>query len=294
MKLVTWNCNGFRKHTEEVTRLLREVDPDVLCLQETHLTTSVASQLFPERRFEGYTVYTACAQRAFHGTAVLLRSSWAAVSLSDVPFAPDLPLPPPQVTKRTVECFKSVEAAVSAEVCPKRLYEACHAEGRVLALIVTPPDSPPFVLVNVYVPNSGVRQQQLGKLSMRIQWNQYFQEYLQAVQAAVPDLPLVVTGDLNVAKDVYRSYPNYAGATWVERRDFDALLMACRLTDAAAPQGYTFFSSPAMQAKGQGWRLDYVLLSTGTWRVDASRVLREWVPKDHCPIEVECAASVHT
>ena len=47
-KIATWNINSVRLRMPIVERLIMEVAPDVLCLQET----KCPNDLFPRERFE--------------------------------------------------------------------------------------------------------------------------------------------------------------------------------------------------------------------------------------------------
>ena len=71
MKIASWNINSVRFRIEIVARFLREVEPDILCLQET----KVVDQDFPFDRFKrlGYRHNVIHGQRMHHGVAILSR-----------------------------------------------------------------------------------------------------------------------------------------------------------------------------------------------------------------------------
>jgi exodeoxyribonuclease III len=75
MKLITWNINSVRLRLDLVTKLLKEEQPDVLCLQET----KVVNDLFPRDAFTklGYVHQAIHGQKGYHGVA----------TLSKIPFA---------------------------------------------------------------------------------------------------------------------------------------------------------------------------------------------------------------
>ena len=54
MLIATWNVNSIRTRLSQVQDWLKEVQPDLLCLQET----KVIDQLFPKEKLEkdGYQV----------------------------------------------------------------------------------------------------------------------------------------------------------------------------------------------------------------------------------------------
>ena len=71
MKIVSWNINSVRFRIAIVERFLREVEPDILCLQET----KVIDDDFPLEAFRalGYRHIVLHGQRMHHGVAILSR-----------------------------------------------------------------------------------------------------------------------------------------------------------------------------------------------------------------------------
>jgi exodeoxyribonuclease III len=73
MRLVvtTWNINSVRLRINLVTRFLRAVQPDVICLQET----KCPDDKFPLKRFVrlGYVHAAISGQKGYHGVAILSR-----------------------------------------------------------------------------------------------------------------------------------------------------------------------------------------------------------------------------
>lgn len=73
MRLVvtTWNVNSVRLRINLVTRFLRAVQPDVICLQET----KCPDDKFPRKRFAklGYVHAALNGQKGYHGVAILSR-----------------------------------------------------------------------------------------------------------------------------------------------------------------------------------------------------------------------------
>ena len=77
MQIATWNINSVRSRLENLLRYLREVSPDVLCLQELKCT----DEQFPraEIEAEGYTA-AVHGQKGFNGVAILSKRPIEAVS----------------------------------------------------------------------------------------------------------------------------------------------------------------------------------------------------------------------
>lgn len=71
VKIVSWNINSVRFRIEIVEQFLREVAPDILCLQET----KVIDADFPEAAFRalGYDTILLHGQRMHHGVAIISR-----------------------------------------------------------------------------------------------------------------------------------------------------------------------------------------------------------------------------
>jgi exodeoxyribonuclease-3 len=69
MKITTWNINSIRKRLDIVHRVLNEIQPDVLCLQEIKVIT----ELFPYEFFNklGYVTQYIKGQSGYNGVAIL-------------------------------------------------------------------------------------------------------------------------------------------------------------------------------------------------------------------------------
>jgi exodeoxyribonuclease-3 len=71
VQIATWNVNSVRQRTEHLTRYLKEVSPDVLCLQEL----KCVDEAFPHLEVEacGYNV-AVHGQKGFNGVAILSKT----------------------------------------------------------------------------------------------------------------------------------------------------------------------------------------------------------------------------
>lgn len=71
MRIVTWNINSVRLRQELVLRLIDEIAPDVLCLQET----KCPDELFPRQPFidKGYPHMALAGMKGYNGVAILSR-----------------------------------------------------------------------------------------------------------------------------------------------------------------------------------------------------------------------------
>ena len=165
--------------------------------------------------------------------------------------------------------------------------EEHNHEGRVITL-----ELDQFYLVTVYTPNS---QDQLARLDYRMQWEEDFRAYLQALDERKP---VIVCGDLNVAHqeiDLKNPKTNRrnAGFTDEERAKMTALLQA-GFTDSFryfypdVTGVYSWWSYRfKAREKNAGWRIDYFLVSNRLQpQLQGAKIWTEVLGSDHCPVEL--------
>ncbi len=159
-------------------------------------------------------------------------------------------------------------------------------EGRVITL-----EFDKFYMVTVYTPNS---QNELARLSYRMEWEDVFLAYLKKLEEKKP---VVVCGDLNVAhKEIDLKNPKTnrknAGFTDEEREKFSVLL------DSGFIDTFRYFYPDAegiyswwsyrfqARAKNAGWRIDYFLVSEGLKdALKSAHIHTDILGSDHCPVE---------
>ncbi len=161
-------------------------------------------------------------------------------------------------------------------------------EGRVITLEFTD-----FYLVNVYTPNS---QDELKRLSYRMQWEDAFLAYLKKLEEKKP---VIFCGDLNVAHqeiDLKNPKTNRknAGFTDEERGKFT------QLTEAGFIDTFRYFYPDAegvyswwsyrfqARSRNSGWRIDYFLVSQSLKeQLTDAKIHTEVMGSDHCPVELD-------
>jgi exodeoxyribonuclease-3 len=160
-------------------------------------------------------------------------------------------------------------------------------EGRVIAA-----DYGAFIVVNVYVPNSG---NGLKRLDYRSEWDKAFAEYLKNLRKSKP---IIVTGDFNVAHqalDLARPKPNYNKTSGYTQVEIDGMsgLLSVGLKDAFREKypekvQYTFWSMRfGARAKNVGWRIDYFLVDDRLFPSVEKVVIQDQIMgSDHCPVEL--------
>jgi len=161
-------------------------------------------------------------------------------------------------------------------------------EGRVITC-----EFPAFYLVTVYTPNA---QDGLRRIDYRMQWDDAFRDYLQALDRKKP---VIVCGDMNVAHqeiDLKNPGPNRgnAGFSDEEREKFSRLLASgftdtFRLLYPEQTGAYSWWSYRFhARENNAGWRIDYFLVSDRLReRITAARILQDVYGSDHCPVELE-------
>ena len=158
-------------------------------------------------------------------------------------------------------------------------------EGRVITL-----EFETFYFLTVYTPNS---QNELKRLSYRMEWEDAFRAYVERLDA---QKPVILCGDLNVAhKEIDLKNPSSnhknAGFTDEERGKFSELLDA-GMTDTFRyfyPDQTDIYSwwSYRFQARSRnaGWRIDYFVTSKRLEsRLQDAYIYTEVTGSDHCPV----------
>ena len=160
-------------------------------------------------------------------------------------------------------------------------------EGRLITL-----EYEDFYFITVYVPNS---QDELRRLSYRMQWEADFLGYLKELEMTKP---VIFCGDLNVAhKEIDLKNPKTnrknAGFTDEERGCFSRLmeegfLDTFRMFYPDLEGAYSWWSYRfKAREKNAGWRIDYFVAS-GTLkdRIRSASIHPEIFGSDHCPVEL--------
>lgn len=160
-------------------------------------------------------------------------------------------------------------------------------EGRVITL-----EYPEFYMVTVYTPNS---QNELARLSYRMQWETDFLAYLKELEKKKP---VIFCGDLNVAHQEIdlknpKSNRKNAGFTDEERQKFTELTQAgfvdtFRYFYPKQEGIYSWWSYRfRAREKNAGWRIDYFCVSESLREklIDA-KIHTEVFGSDHCPVEL--------
>lgn len=160
-------------------------------------------------------------------------------------------------------------------------------EGRVITL-----EYDNFYLVTCYTPNS---QNELARLSYRMQWEDAFRSYLIDLDQKKP---VILCGDLNVAHeeiDLKNPKTNHKNAGFSdEERNKMTELLAAGFTDTFRyfyPDMENIYSWWSYRFKAReknaGWRIDYFITSNRLdEQLNGAAIHTDILGSDHCPIEL--------
>lgn len=160
-------------------------------------------------------------------------------------------------------------------------------EGRVITL-----EYDNFYLVTCYTPNS---QNELARLSYRMQWEDAFRSYLIELDQKKP---VILCGDLNVAHeeiDLKNPKTNHKNAGFSdEERNKMTELLASGFTDTFRhfyPDTENIYSWWSYRFKAReknaGWRIDYFITSKRLdTQLKSAAIHTDIFGSDHCPIEL--------
>jgi exodeoxyribonuclease-3 len=260
MRIVSWNVNGIRAVHRKGAFLpfLKELNPDVLCLQETKAEQGQAELDLPEYQ----EFWSSALKKGYSGTAIFTKEKPNNVLYG---FPADL-----------VEKYDLNDE-----------YGDLTKEGRLIAA-----DMGSLYVVSVYTPNA---KPDLSRLPMRHQhWDPVFLEYMQRLEK---EKPVVFCGDLNVAHgpdDLENPKANEGehGYTKEEREGIDNIIAAGFVdTFRLFKEGkgfYTWWSHwRNARERNIGWRIDYIFVSKSlASKVKKAEIHPAVMGSDHCPVSI--------
>ena len=262
----SWNVNGLRavlKKEPSFEEIARELDADILALQETKLQDGQVSLELP-----GYTqVWSYAERKGYSGTAVFARTEALGEPLS-VRHADSL-LP------------------FAGEGDAAQLVAEAATEGRVCAL-----EFERFWFVDVYTPNA---KEGLARIECRMAWDDAYRAFLKSLEDETGK-PVITCGDFNVAHEEIdlknpKSNRGNAGFSDEERGKFSELVAAgftdtFRLLHPNETGAYSWWSYRFNARKNNaGWRIDYFLVSDSiAGQVRDAGIRSDIFGSDHCPV----------
>ena len=266
MRVATWNINSLKVRLARVEEWLTDVQPDVLCLQET----KVANSAFPALAFEtlGYSSVSHGGNGQWNGVAILSR-----VGLDDpsTTFHPD--------AKGTGE----VDEYTAGVLSESRFVAATCGGVRV---------------ASVYVPNG--RTLDDPHYLAKLEWLTRLVEHAQLHNATGE--PSLIMGDFNIAPDDRDVYDprKFVGSTHTsaEERTLLQRLLDTGMIDTFRQlydqdKLYSWWDYRAGDFhQGRVLRIDLVLASTALaartrWAIVDRQARKGKQPSDHAPVIVD-------
>ncbi len=239
--------------------MIKELKPDILCLQETKAEQHESPLDLPD--YEEY--WNSAKKKGYSGTAIFSKH---------LPFNIIFGMPE--------DLARKYDLADDSYGDPNK-------EGRIIAA-----DMGDFYVVSVYTPNA---KDDLSRLNLRHRcWDPAFLAYMQRLGE---ERPVIFCGDLNVAHtpdDLANPKPNEGkkGYTAEEREGIDKMEDAGFVdTFRLFTKGnghYTWWTHWAnARARNIGWRIDYIFASkTLTKRIKNAEIHNTIFGSDHCPVSI--------
>ena len=272
MRLISWNIDSLNAAltgdsdravlTRKVMDTIKEMDADVIALQETKLPVKGLSKKhieLLEATFKGYSYALRCSQeparKGYAGTMFLYKDKYS-----------------PEIS------YPEIDAPDTMDL-----------EGRIITL-----DFGDFYVTQVYTPNAG---DGLKRLKERQVWDEKYAAYLHKLDQ---EKPVLATGDYNVAHKAIdlanpKSNLRSPGFTEEERDGFTQLLSkgfidTFRYLHGDVTGMYTWWGQRVKTSKinNSGWRIDYWLVSDRVAnKVIKSEMIDSGERQDHTPILLE-------
>ncbi len=266
MRIVTWNINSVRLRQDLVLRLIDDIAPDILCLQET----KCPDELFPREPFieKGYEHIALAGMKGYNGVAILSR----------------LPL----------------EGHEVQHWCGR---EDCR---HIMARLPGGPNGSGMEIHNLYIPAGGdiPDPDKNEKFAHKLQFLDEMTAWWSASRQA--ETPMVVVGDLNIAPlehDVWshKQLLKVVSHTPIEVEKLTAMQRTLGWVDAVrhfVPEDEKLYSWWSYRARdweisNRGRRLDHIWvtppLAGGLRQAKIETTARGWEPKpsDHAPVWVD-------
>jgi len=263
--IATWNVNSVRTRLSQITNWIKEVNPDILCLQET----KVKDDSFPLSSFEelGYKVIVS-GQKSYNGVAIISKFNIE------------------NVIKGFTHKNEGLNTAINFNE-QKRLITA-NING--------------LKIINVYVPNGSSIDS--DKFDYKIKWLNHLASFLDE-QVTDNDLVCLMGDFNIAPKDIdIHSPQNYDGGIMASKIEREALnnVLKGRFFDSfrifeknTGHWSWWDYRNNAYELN-KGWRIDHVYISKNLSPRLKSCVIernqRENVqPSDHAPILINLEIS---
>jgi len=259
--IATWNVNSIRTRLTQLKGWLEEVQPDLLCIQET----KVADPFFPQGELEenGYQV---CfyGQKSYNGVALISRHP-----LEDVRYGLKAELP----NDSKVNNFEAQKRIISALVNGIRF-------------------------VNIYVPNGSSLKSE--KYIYKIEWLQCLERYLKAQRERDEPLCILGDFNIALESRDIHNPERLTGGIMASSKERDALnkILGENLKDVfrlfeSESQHWSWWDyRSGGWERNRGWRIDHIYLCEELLQNAKSCEIHKKMrgniqPSDHAPVLVD-------
>ncbi len=258
MLIATWNVNSVRTRLSQITNWINDINPDIICLQET----KVIDDSFPMTPFEelGYEVIK-YGQKSYNGVAI--------------------------ISKLKIE---NVKKGFTDEYKEKKISEEFHEQKRLISA-----DINGLKIINVYVPNGSSINSE--KFDYKIKWLNHLSSFLDE-QVKDDDLVCLVGDFNIAPSEIDIHAPQkYEGGIMASKMEREALknVLKGRFIDSfrifeknTGHWSWWDYRNNAYELN-KGWRIDHIYISKNLSSKLKScvidRNLRENLqPSDHAPV----------
>jgi len=258
--IATWNVNSVRTRLAQIINWINQVNPDILCLQET----KVVDKDFPRKCFEelGYSVLV-YGQKSYNGVAIISKIKPELI-IRGFNFDSD--------NDKDLESFKEQKRLISAQINGIRI-------------------------INVYVPNGSSLNSE--KFAYKIKWLNYLASFLNQLDKKGELICLLGDFNIAPTNFDIHNPQKYEGgimATEIERKALQNVLKegfidAFRIYEQNS--GYWSWWDYRNNAYelNKGWRIDHIYLSKRLTSKLKSCVIDSnprgnIQPSDHAPVMI--------
>ncbi len=263
MIIYSWNVNGIRASIKKgaLQKLIKDCQPDILCLQETKAKQGQAEIDLPNY-FEYWNDAT---KPGYSGTALFCKIKPISV-----------------LNSHSDKIIKKYNLTTDRYGNPLE-------EGRIISA-----EFDKFWIVNVYVPNG---KEDLSRIPLRYKaWDPALLDHIKELEETKP---VIICGDFNVAHheiDVAnpKTKKGKHGFTEEERAGFEAFckngfIDSFRLKHPDQTAAYTWWAQwGGARNRNVGWRIDYALVSKKlVKKIKKAEIHPSIMGSDHCPISLE-------
>lgn len=262
MKLVSWNVNGLRAlHKKGAFNNIFEIDPDIICLQETKAHPEQLSE--EVRSPAGYFSYFdhSKVKKGYSGVAIYVKSN----------------------LKNKIS---KIEYGMGIEKLDQ--------EGRFIAIYFKKDgETTENVLINCYFPNGGGGPE---RLDFKMEYYKEFLKFIDKLKKSGKNI--IFCGDVNTAHneiDIARpkENENHTGFLDIERKWLDEVIShgyidTFRKFHPEKIQYSWWDMKTFARDRNIGWRLDYFFVSESLEsKIKKAEILDDIFGSDHCPVLLE-------